>query len=144
MSTFLIRHYKSADETSVIELWKICGLVVSHNDPAKDITRKLKVDSEWFLVGECEDIVVATCMVGYDGHRGCVNYLAIHPEHQGCGYGRRLMEKAEEILKNEGCPKVNLLVRNSNTEVLSFYDTLGYSDNQCISLGKRLISDQPE
>jgi len=124
-----------------IDLWKRCGLVVSHNDPSKDIFRKNQVNSEWFFVGEFEGAIIATCMVGYDGHRGCVNYLAVDPSHQGKGYGRDLMKKAEEVLLKVNCPKINLLVRNTNINVISFYKELGYSDNECISMGKRLIPD---
>ena len=141
MSHLSIRAFKPNDQTEVINLWVKCGLVVPHNDPAKDIELKQHVNNEWFFVGEVEGRIVATCMVGYEGHRGCVNYLAVDPDYQGSGIGRSIMEKAEEVLIEVGCPKINLLVRSTNTQVLDFYETLGYSDNNCISLGKRLIQD---
>ena len=74
-----IRAYRSADQEQVIQLWVDCGLVVAHNNPARDIQRKLAVDPEGFLVGELDGRVVASCMVGYEGHRGWINYLAVAP-----------------------------------------------------------------
>ena len=141
MESLSIRPFKPDDEPKVISLWRKCGLVVSHNDPSKDIARKQHVNSEWFFVGESGGVIIAACMVGYDGHRGCVNYLAVDPDHQGKGHGRRIMKKAEDVLLEVGCPKINLLVRVTNTQVVDFYEGLGYSDNQCLSLGKRLIPD---
>lgn len=81
-------------------------------------------------------------MIGYDGHRGWVYYLAVHPAFQGRGYGRMLMARAEALLIERGCPKINLLVRETNDAVLAFYDRLGYGRDAAVSLGKRLIPDQ--
>jgi len=127
----------------VVELWVECGLVVPHNDPNRDIERKLRVNPEWFLVGKVNNRVVATCMVGYEGHRGWINYLAVHPDFQGSGCGRQLMQRAEEILLAAGCPKINLQVRTSNQAAISFYESLGYRRDSVVSLGKRLIPDGP-
>lgn len=136
-----LRSFEAGDEAGVIELWRVCGLVVPHNDPHKDIARKLANDPERFLIGEVEGHIVASCMVGYDGHRGSIYYLAVHPEHQRRGCAERLMTEAERLLLEAGCPKVNLLVRNTNQAVTSFYEKTGYCDNGCLSLGKRLIPD---
>jgi ribosomal protein S18 acetylase RimI-like enzyme len=75
---------------------------------------------------------------GYEGHRGWLNYLAVLPEHQGQGYGRKLVEKAIAELKKLGCLKVNLEVRKSNSSVIDFYMHLGFKDNDVVGLGKRL------
>lgn len=80
-------------------------------------------------------------MAGYDGHRGWVNYLAVSPSHRGRGYGRLLMERIEAELKAMGCPKLNIQVRAANSEALKFYECLGYTVDQAVSLGKRLIKD---
>lgn len=83
-------------------------------------------------------------MGGYEGHRGWVNYLAVHPDFQGLGYGRALMDAVEEKLLAVGCPKINLQVRESNSGVIQFYETIGYKNDHVVSLGKRLIPDQTE
>jgi ribosomal protein S18 acetylase RimI-like enzyme len=53
-----------------------------------------------------------------------------------------LMARAEALLIERGCPKINLLVRDTNDAVLAFYDRLGYGRDAAVSLGKRLIPDQ--
>ena len=137
-----IRPYAEGDEAAVVQLWADCGLVVPWNDPRKDIQRKLKVQREWFLVGCLNGQLIATAMAGYDGHRGWVNYLAVHPESRRTGIGRRLMEEAENQLLGAGCPKLNLQVRSTNADVIAFYKAIGYKMDDVVSLGKRLEPDE--
>ena len=139
----VIRPFGRSDEDAVVALWTACGLVVSWNDPRRDILRKLSVQPEFFLVGLLGDRVVATVMAGYDGHRGWINYLAVHPDHQGRGIGRQTMAAAEDALRDAGCPKINLQVRETNVGVLEFYRRIGFSRDAVVSLGKRLVSDEP-
>ena len=137
-----IRPYQECDESSVVQLWTDCGLVVPWNNPRLDIDRKLKVQREMFLVGSINGSVVATVMAGYDGHRGWINYLAVHPDHQGSGIGRLIMDGAEKYLRNMGCPKINLQVRSANTDVIEFYKQIGYKIDDVVSLGKRIVPDE--
>lgn len=136
-----IRQYDEGDQAEVISLWTECGLVVSHNNPARDIERKLKVDPDLFLVGTNESRVVATVMGGYEGHRGWVNYLAVKPAEQGKGFGQTIMRIIEARLKDKGCPKINLQIRTGNSEVIAFYSAIGYTVDDVVSLGKRLEHD---
>ncbi|EPJ53688.1 MAG: spermidine N1-acetyltransferase [Osedax symbiont Rs2] len=129
------------DRQAVIELWKACDLTRSWNDPDKDISRKLAFQKELFLVGELQGKVIASAMAGYDGHRGSIYYLAVAPQFQNAGYGRDLMIEIEKLLTSIGCPKLNIVVRKSNRNILNFYTTLGYPVDDVVSLGKRLISD---
>ncbi len=136
-----IRAFASDDESDVVALWHACGLVRPWNDPHRDIARKRAVQSELFLVG-CEDgVLVATAMVGYEGHRGWVNYLAVAPAHQRRGLGAAMMREAEARLLALGCPKVNLQLRTSNAAVIAFYRRLGYVEDDAIAMGKRLVVD---
>ena len=130
------------DRAAVVSLWQACGLTRPWNDPNRDIDRKLALDDGLLLVGIEDNDVIATAMVGYDGHRGWVNYLAVAPSCQGRGFGRMLMEAAEQRLLALGCPKLNLQVRGGNEPVLAFYSALGYTVDDAVSLGKRLISDE--
>lgn len=133
-----IQPYDPADLAEVIALWHACGLVVPQNDPADDIAHKLSMQPELFLVATCNDRLVATVMAGYEGHRGWINYLAVHPDLRRGGVGRRIMAAAEEKLRALGCPKINLQVRESNTDVITFYKRLGFTVDPVVSLGKRL------
>jgi ribosomal protein S18 acetylase RimI-like enzyme len=142
VSALFIRPYRPADEEAVIALWKSCGLTVPHNNPHKDIQRKLGVNPEWFLIGEENGVVVSSCMVGYEGHRGWINYLAVAPSSQRRGIATQMMEEAECLLREAGCPKINLQIRSSNAEVIRFYESMGFKQDQVVSLGKRLESDE--
>ena len=136
-----IRVYDTKDQEEVISLWRGCGLVAPQNDPIKDIERKLKVNPELFLVGVDDGHLIATVMAGYEGHRGWINYLAVEPKCQGKGHGRKIMKAVEQLLRQRGCPKINLQVRSKNTAVIDFYTAIGYGDDEVISLGKRLQQD---
>jgi ribosomal protein S18 acetylase RimI-like enzyme len=140
-SGLAIRPYRDADEALVIALWHACGLTRAWNDPAKDIARKKTVQPELFLVGTIDGAVAATAMIGYDGHRGWINYLAVDPRHRRHGHARALVAEAERRLLELGCPKLNLQVRAVNAEALAFYRALGYDPDGSVSLGKRLIPD---
>jgi ribosomal protein S18 acetylase RimI-like enzyme len=138
----LIRPFRPGDEAAVIALWKRCELVRPWNDPHKDIRRKLQVRPDLFLVGLVGDHIVASVMAGYEGHRGWLNYLAVDPAHQRRGYARAIVAEAERLLRAAGCPKINLLVRNSNHGVIEFYRKLGYAADEVTSMGKRLEHDE--
>lgn len=141
MAGAVIRPFRRDDTEAVVSLWRDAGLVVPWNDPYLDIERKLTVQPELFLVVDDGDAVVGVAMVGYDGHRGWVNYLAVDESRRGEGLGARLMGEAERLLVERGCPKLNLQVRTSNTGVIEWYRSLGYELDQAVSLGKRLIPD---
>lgn len=143
MTDLLIRPYLADDQQSVVALWTACGLVAPHNSPVRDIERKLEVAPELFLVGVLGGEIVATCMVGYEGHRGWINYLAVSPQHRRSGIGTKIMQEAERRLREMGCPKINLQVRTSNREVIEFYKSMGFLEDAVVSLGKRLEHDEP-
>lgn len=137
-----IRPYEQGDEMQVVQLWTDCGLIVPWNNPHRDIQRKLDVQPELFLVGCLAKKIIAAIMTGYDGHRGWINYLAVHPDHQRKGIGKRMMDEAEIRLRAAGCPKINLQVRRTNTKVVEFYRKIGYKQDDVVSFGKRLEPDQ--
>lgn len=148
----VIRLFEPEDETAVIALWHRCGLIRPWNDPAKDIARKLAVQPELFGVmvkgrAGADDsgarAVLGTVMAGYEGHRGWINYLAVDPAAQRHGLGRALMNWAEARLADAGCPKINLQVREGNEPVLGFYAAIGFTNDGVVSLGKRLVNDEP-
>lgn len=137
----IYRTFQQSDTEDVVSLWLECGLVRPWNDPYKDIERKLSEQPELFLVVEADGVVIATAMGGNDGHRGWVYYLAVSKRFRGQGIARRLMGDLEEKLIAVGCPKIQLMVRKDNSDVLHFYRQLGYEDASVVTLGKRLIPD---
>ncbi len=133
-----IREFKIEDTETVVTLWTECDLVKPWNNPYKDITTKLTQGADLFLVAEVGSTIVASVMGGYEGHRGWANYLVVEPSMQGNGYGQQLMAELEQRLKAKGCPKINLQVRASNTQVIDFYISQGFQVDDSVSLGKRL------
>ena len=148
-----IRTFVAADTEALVSLWRAAGLVRPVNDPHRDIERKV-ADSPWGLLVAVDDApgstddqdgaaIVGSVMVGYDGHRGWINYLATHPDHRRRGIARALTDHASALLADRGCPKINLQVRAGNADAVAFYEALGYSDDDVISFGHRLIDDGP-
>jgi ribosomal protein S18 acetylase RimI-like enzyme len=141
VDNLLIRPYRPEDEKAVIKVWDECGLIVPQNNPRRDIERKLRVDPQCFLVGILDGKIVATCMAGYEGHRGWINYLAVSRNYRRKGIGRSMMEEAEARLRALGCAKINLQVRTGNRDVIEFYKKIGFQADDVVSLGKRLEHD---
>jgi ribosomal protein S18 acetylase RimI-like enzyme len=138
----MVRAYRPGDREDLVALWHLGDLTRAWNDPHRDIERKLARDPDNLLVLEVDDRVVGSVMVGYEGHRGWINYLVIHPDHRGRGLGRGLVHEAERRLAALGCPKVNLQVRSSNQSAVDFYRRIGYTVDDVVSLGRRLEVDE--
>jgi len=138
-----IRTYKTEDEQQIIKLWLECNLTTAWNNPKRDIARKMQDSPELFFVGEIDGKIVASCMAGYDGHRGWIYYLAVKPDLQKQGAASTLMNHAEKALREIGCPKIDLMVRKTNHKVISFYHKIGYTDDPVVVLSKRLQEDEP-
>ena len=141
MNKYNITIFEDKQRTQVIDLWKKCNLIKSWNDPNKDIDRKLKVNDNLFLIVEFNKVIIGSAMIGYDGHRGSLYYLAVDPKHQRKGVGEMLMKEIEKRLIEVGCPKINIFIRNSNIEVKEFYQSIDYEEQNCLVYGKRLIPD---
>ena len=134
-----IRSAVPEDESGVVALWRACDLVASYNDPAADF--------RFARAGACSDILVAedetgrisgSVMVGHDGHRGWLYYVASTPDSRGSGIGRQMVQAAEEWLRQRGVVKAQLLVRETNTKVISFYEHLGFETAPRTVMGKWL------
>ena len=114
------------------------GYEAPHNDPAVSIDLKTAYDPELFLVAVDGSHLVGTVMGGYDGHRGWIYALAVDENERHRGIGTELMAEAERRLKGRGCLKMNLQVMPDNEGVVRFYQELGFSVEDRLSMGKRL------
>ena len=119
---------EDADVTSVVSLWERCGLTRPWNDPVADIALARKGPNSTILLGREDERVVASAMVGHDGHRGWVYYVATDPDRRGKGLGRAIMNAAEDWLRQAGIAKLQLLVRQDNAKASAFYETIGYDE----------------
>ena len=127
-----------ADVPHVIALWQRCGLTRPWNDPAADIALARRGTNATILIGRADGAIVASALVGHDGHRGWVYYVAVDPDHQKKDFGRAIMAAAEDWLRAQGIEKVQLMVRPDNTKVRAFYDRLGYETQERVIYAKWL------
>ena len=132
-----------ADVASVIALWQACGLTRPWNDPAADIALARRGPNSTILIGRTDNDIVATAMVGHDGHRGWVYYVATNPDRRAKGFGRAIMDAAEDWLREAGIAKLQLLVRRENARAGAFYQSLGYAEAQTIVFAKWLDGREP-
>jgi ribosomal protein S18 acetylase RimI-like enzyme len=115
------------DETRVVALWRACDLVTSYNDPGADFRFAIAGACSAVLIGEDETRRIGgSVMVGHDGHRGWLYYVAAAPHARGSGIGRLMVQAAEHWLRQRGVLKAQLLVRETNTGVVAFYERLGF------------------
>jgi ribosomal protein S18 acetylase RimI-like enzyme len=134
-----IRPFIESDTDNVAALWRtVFPDSSTWNVPEEDIERKLAIQRESFYVAIVDGELVGTAMGGYDGHRGWLYYVAIHPAYRRRGIGTALVRRVESGLAEMNCPKVNLQVRATNTAVVDFYRTLGYAVEERVSMGRRL------
>ena len=134
-----IRVYKATDYHAVVRLWnEVFPGGAERHKPENIIARKLEQQPELFFVAVSDETVIGTVLAGYDGVRGWVHRVAVHPDFRRKGLASKLMQRAEQGLKDAGCPKLNLQVRNSNIEVLEFYESLGFNVEDITSFGKVL------
>lgn len=139
MATLLkIRPAQPQDEHAVVALWRACGLVADYNDPAVDFAFAMAGACSDVLVGEDGGGVKASVMVGHDGHRGWLYYVACDPQSRGAGFGRQMIEAGEAWLRRRSVAKVQLLVRETNATVVPFYERLGFEATPRVVMAKWL------
>ncbi|WP_214511927.1 GNAT family acetyltransferase [Pseudomonas brassicacearum] len=127
---------------SVMQLWEtVFGYETAHNTPSLAIDKKLAVSDGLFFVALAGEEVVGTVLAGYDGHRGWLYSVAVHPAHRRKGLGANLVRHAEGALTARGCMKINLQIVSANENVKTFYESLGYSVEPRISMGKKIESN---
>ena len=138
-SDIVIEPIADADIAAVVDLWSRVGLTRPWNDPVDDIRIARESGHGTVVVARAADGgIVGAAMIGHDGHRGAIYYLAVDPDLRRAGLGRRLVEAAEAWCRARGVPKINLLVRKENAGVLAFYEAIGFADTQTVCLYKPL------
>jgi ribosomal protein S18 acetylase RimI-like enzyme len=143
LATLSIAPIEDADVVDVIDLWQRCGLTRPWNDPAADIALARRGPNSTLLIGRDGGAIVATAMVGHDGHRGWVYYVAVDPDRRISGHGRAIMNAAEQWLRQAGIAKLQLMVRPDNAKVQAFYESLGYDEQERIIYAKWLDGREP-
>jgi len=138
-----VESIEDRDIPEVIALWQRCGSTRPWNDPAADIALARKETNSTVLLGRQDGALVASVLVGHDGHRGWVYYVTVDPDHRFKGYGRAIMDAAEAWLRAKGIEKMQLMVRGDNTKVHAFYRSLGYFEQERVVFAKWLDGREP-
>jgi hypothetical protein len=138
-----IRAIEDGDVAEVAALWQRCGLTRAWTDPAADIALARKEANATVLLGRHQGALAASVLVGHDGHRGWVYYVAVDPDHRFKGFGRMIMAAAEAWLRARGIEKLQLMVRGNNARVHAFYRSLGYYDQERVVFAKWLDGREP-
>jgi len=133
-----IYHATLEDCEDVVSLWEQTDLTRPWNDAAHDFRLAVIGSTSDILLLKLAGKMAATIMVGFDGHRGWVYYLSVHPEHRRNGIGRQMMEAAEKWLAARNAPKIQLMVREDNVHAIGFYKALGYEAQPVVTMGRRL------
>lgn len=134
----MLREALPSDCDEVARLWHVAGLTRPWNDPRADFDLALASPNSTILLSDDDTAIVGTIMVGFDGHRGWVYYLAVDPRHQRHGIGRDLMTAAECWLADRGCQRVRLMVRGDNDATRGFYAAIGYDTQDVVTFGRTL------
>ena len=125
---------------AIISLWSLCELTRPWNDSRQDYDRALGTSNSTILIALNSDVILGSVMVGFDGHRGWLYYLAVDPEYRRKGIAHRLVIAAEDYLRRLGCPKVELMVRNDNDTAKKFYQELGW-EHQAVNVYARWLNE---
>ena len=140
----IISSIEDGDLSEVTHLWRRAGLIREWNDPAGDIALARKERNSTVLLGRDDGgALVASVLVGHDGHRGWVYYVSVDPNHRLKDYGREIMTAAEDWLRARGIAKLQLMVRGDNAKVHAFYEALGYYDQKRVTFAKWLDGREP-
>lgn len=142
-AALIIAPIADADVAAVAALWQRCDLTRPWNDPTADIALARRGPNSAVLVGRDGDSIAASVLVGHDGHRGWVYYVAVDPDQRGKGRGREIMNAAEDWLRQAGIAKLQLMVRPDNTKVQAFYESIGYDEQQRVIFAKWLDGREP-
>jgi ribosomal protein S18 acetylase RimI-like enzyme len=135
----IVEYANEHHRAAVINLWESAfGYETAHNTPSLVIDKKLAIADGLFFVALAAEVVVGTVLAGYDGHRGWLYSVAVHPEQRRQGLGATLVRHAEQALTARGCMKINLQIVSTNESVKGFYESLGYAVEPRISMGKKV------
>jgi ribosomal protein S18 acetylase RimI-like enzyme len=139
----IVTSIEDGDIPEVVGLWQRCGSTRPWNDPAADIALARREANSTVLLGRYKGSLVASVLVGHDGHRGWVYYVTVDPNHRFNGLGRAIMSAAEEWLRMRGIEKLHLMVRPDNDKVRAFYESLGFVEQERVLFAKWLDGRDP-
>jgi len=134
----LIRSFRLGDYIYIKKIWQETGLEQTETESLDALAKQLAWDSELVLIAEDEGKAVGVIVGTIDGSRGYFYRLAVDPQYQGKGYGRKLVEALEKRFREKGVSRIFIMVNQDNTKVLPFYNALGYEIKNYFTLSKKI------
>jgi len=114
-----IRECVPSDAESVLVLWRLADATTSVTDNVEDIRKGAVATSTHFLVAEADDKFVGTIIGGFDGWRGNVYRLAVHPDYRRRGIARRLVSEIGRRFADQGVKRVTALVEKDHPSAMA-------------------------
>ena len=127
------------DYVPVVELWKRSGpgIQVGRSDTSEEVAKKIRRDSNLFLVADLHGEIIGAAIGGFDGRRSMIYHLAVDEEYRRQGVGKALMETLENRLQEMGCLRSYVMVRKDNAAA-QFYEKQGWQPLDISVFGKDL------
>ena len=123
--TFLIRECRPEEAEALLALWQAAGTSPSITDTIADVRRVIE-STAFVLVAEADQRIIASLIATFDGWRGNMYRIAVHPDYRRCGIGRALVEEGEKCLAKQGVKRITALVEEKYPWATAFWSSVGY------------------
>jgi ribosomal protein S18 acetylase RimI-like enzyme len=132
-SGFSIRDCRLEDVEAVLLLWRQADATPGVTDTAEDLKRAISGSPAQVLVAEVEGRLVGSVIGTFDGWRGNIYRLAVHPDYRRKGIARALVAEVERRLMRDGAKRITALVEKDHTWAVRFWEALGYGSDHRIA-----------
>lgn len=133
-----VREFREGDGAPLRTLWESCGITIRPGDDDLALASFAARNPGLFLIATDERGVAASALGGWDGRRGWLYHVAVRGDQRRHGLGARLVRLIEERLRERGCPKINLIVWDTNAPAMRFWSALGYTRAATVEYEKTL------
>jgi len=125
---FSIRNFVESDYLEIIRLWESLGLGGEHRgDDEKVISRTIELGGQLLLmIAESSDAIIGTSWLTVDGRRTYLHHFGIHPDYQGYGLAKTLLDESLKLAKTFGM-QIKLEVHKDNIKALGLYYKAGFT-----------------
>ena len=121
-----MRACRVEDIEGVLELWRQAEATPGVTDNADDLRRIVADSAAHVLLAEVGGHVIGSIIGAFDGWRGNVYRLAVHPAHRRRGVARALVAEVEKRLARQGAKRITALVERDAPWAMSFWEAVGY------------------